>query len=45
MRFVDGEMIERFLDVSEDVQRKAIEGLGVELEDVRGLVEGLRRLR
>jgi DNA damage-binding protein 1 len=44
MRFVDGELIERFLDVGEDVQRKAIEGLGVELEDVRGLVEGLRRL-
>jgi DNA damage-binding protein 1 len=43
-RFVDGELIERFLDVEEDVQRKAIEGLGVELEDVRGLVEGLRRL-
>jgi DNA damage-binding protein 1 len=44
MRFVDGELIERFLDIDEDVQRKAIEGLGVELEDVRGLVEGLRRL-
>jgi DNA damage-binding protein 1 len=43
-RFVDGELIERFLDCEEDVQRKAIEGLGVELEDVRGLVEGLRRL-
>lgn len=44
MRFVDGELVERFLDVSEEVQRKAIEGLGVELEEVRGLVEGLRRL-
>jgi DNA damage-binding protein 1 len=44
MRFVDGELIERFLDIDEDVQRKAIEGLGVELEDVRALVEGLRRL-
>jgi DNA damage-binding protein 1 len=44
MRFVDGELIERFLDIGEDVQRKAIEELGVELEDVRGLVEGLRRL-
>ncbi|KAH7069005.1 DNA damage-binding protein 1 [Paraphoma chrysanthemicola] len=44
MRFVDGELIERFLDVDEDVQKKAIEGLGVDLEDVRGLVEGLRRL-
>jgi DNA damage-binding protein 1 len=44
MRFVDGELIERFLDCEENVQKKAIEGLGVELEDVRGLVEGLRRL-
>ena len=44
MRFVDGELVERFLDVSEEVQRKAIEGLGVELEEVKGLIEGLRRL-
>ena len=44
MRFVDGELIERFLDVSEDIQRKAIEGLSTDLESVRGLVEGLRRL-
>ena len=44
MRFVDGEFVERFLDQSEEVQAKAIEGLGVELEEVRGLIEGLRRL-
>jgi DNA damage-binding protein 1 len=44
MRFVDGELIERFLDCEEDVQKKAIDGLGVELEDIRSLVEGLRRL-
>jgi DNA damage-binding protein 1 len=45
-RFVDGELIERFLDVSEEVQSKAVEGLGEEwnVEAVRGLVEGLRRL-
>ena len=45
-RFVDGELIERFLDLSEDVQQKAVEGLGEEwdVETVRGLVEGLRRL-
>lgn len=45
-RFVDGELIERFLDVSEEVQSKAVEGLGAEwnVEAVRGLVEGLRRL-
>ncbi|RMZ72713.1 uv-damaged dna binding [Pyrenophora seminiperda CCB06] len=44
MRFVDGEFVERFLDQSEELQAKAIEGLGVGLEEVRGLVEGLRRL-
>ena len=44
MRFVDGELVERFLDVSEEVQEKAIEGLGVDLEEVRAVVEGLRRL-
>ncbi|KAF2855653.1 DNA damage-binding protein 1 [Plenodomus tracheiphilus IPT5] len=44
MRFVDGELVERFLDVGEEVQRKAVEGLGVDVEEVKGLVEGLRRL-
>ncbi|EMD95501.1 hypothetical protein COCC4DRAFT_46147 [Bipolaris maydis ATCC 48331] len=44
MRFVDGELVERFLDVSEEVQHKAIDGLGVELEEVKGLIEALRRL-
>ncbi|KAI8942442.1 hypothetical protein NX059_000511 [Plenodomus lindquistii] len=43
-RFVDGELIERFLDVSEEVQRKAVEGLGIDVEEVKVLVEGLRRL-
>ncbi|KAF2009905.1 hypothetical protein BU24DRAFT_427938 [Aaosphaeria arxii CBS 175.79] len=43
-RFVDGELIERFLDESEEVQKQAIDGLGVDLEEVRGIVEGLRRL-
>jgi DNA damage-binding protein 1 len=44
MRFVDGELIEAFLDQSEEMQKKAVEGLGVDLEEVKGLVEGLRRL-
>ncbi|KAL6710396.1 hypothetical protein ACN47E_009342 [Coniothyrium glycines] len=44
MRFVDGELIERFLDVSEEIQNKAVEGLGLDVETVKGLVEGLRRL-
>ena len=44
MRFVDGELIEHFLDCSEKVQAKAVEGLGVDVEEVKALVEGLRRL-
>jgi DNA damage-binding protein 1 len=43
-RFVDGELIERFLDLSEDLQAKAVEGLEFGVEEVKGLVEGLRRL-
>ncbi|KAJ4301385.1 hypothetical protein N0V90_003477 [Kalmusia sp. IMI 367209] len=43
-RFVDGEFLERFLDAEESVQRKAVEGLGVDVEEMRGLVEGLRRM-
>lgn len=43
-RFVDGEFIERFLDADDAVQKKAVEGLGVGVEEVKGLVEGLRRL-
>ncbi|KAJ4351757.1 uncharacterized protein N0V89_007100 [Didymosphaeria variabile] len=43
-RFVDGEFIERFLDADDAVQKKAVEGLGVDVEEVKGLVEGLRRL-
>ncbi|KAF2473956.1 uncharacterized protein BDR25DRAFT_257002 [Lindgomyces ingoldianus] len=43
-RFVDGDLIERFLDESGEVQQKAIEGLGMDVESVRGMVEGLRRL-
>ncbi|KAJ4379673.1 hypothetical protein N0V86_004855 [Didymella sp. IMI 355093] len=43
-RFVDGELVERFLDLTEEQQTKACEGLGRDIEEVRGLVEGLRRL-
>lgn len=45
-RFVDGELIERFLDLDENVQSKAVEGLGErwDVEAVKGVVEGLRRL-
>lgn len=44
-RFVDGEFIERFLSCSDELQAKITKGLGVELDDVRAMVEGLRRLR
>lgn len=43
-RFVDGELIERFLDLSEEVQREVCKGLGPSVESLRGLVEQLRRL-
>lgn len=43
-RFVDGELVERFLDCSPPVQEEIVEGLGVDVEDVRGMVESLRRL-
>ncbi|KAI9732341.1 MAG: hypothetical protein M1834_001548 [Cirrosporium novae-zelandiae] len=43
-RFVDGELVEKFLDCSEETQEKAIEGLGADIEEIRAMVEGLRRL-
>lgn len=43
-RFVDGELVERFLDCSPGVQEEIVQGLGVDVEYVRGMVESLRRL-
>lgn len=43
-RFVDGELIERFLDVDEKVQAEICVGLGPSVEDVRNLVEELKRV-
>jgi len=43
-RFVDGELIERFLDLDEVMQREVCDGLGPSVEDVRGIVEELKRL-
>jgi DNA damage-binding protein 1 len=43
-RFVDGELLERFLDLSEDAQEKVVEGLGADVDAVRGMIEELRRL-
>ncbi|KAF2838953.1 DNA damage-binding protein 1 [Patellaria atrata CBS 101060] len=45
MRFVDGELVEKFLDVDAEVQERCITGLGMGVEEVKELVEGLRRLR
>ncbi|KAF2739090.1 DNA damage-binding protein 1 [Polyplosphaeria fusca] len=43
-RFVDGDLVERFLDLDEELQMQAIEGLHVDLEAIRAMVEVLRRL-
>ncbi|KAF2230176.1 DNA damage-binding protein 1 [Viridothelium virens] len=43
-RFVDGEFVERFLDCAPDVQTQCVEGLGVGVEDIKGMLEALRRL-
>lgn len=47
-RFVDGELVERFLELDEPAQEGVVSGLGVDgvdAEGVRGMVEALRRLR
>ncbi|RYP73595.1 hypothetical protein DL771_003483 [Monosporascus sp. 5C6A] len=41
-RFVDGELLERFLDVDEERQREIVEGLGPDVEALRNLVEELK---
>lgn len=43
-RFVDGEMVERFLDLDEETQELVCDGLGPSVEDMRNLVEELRRM-
>lgn len=44
-RFVDGELVECFLDLAADRQGAVAEGLGMDVEGIRTIVEGLRRLR
>ncbi|KAK2605824.1 hypothetical protein QQS21_003778 [Conoideocrella luteorostrata] len=43
-RFIDGEMIERFLDLNERDQELVCDGLGPSVEDVRNMIEELRRM-
>lgn len=43
-RFVDGELVERFLDVGETMQHEICKGLGPSVEHMRNLVEELKRL-
>lgn len=43
-RFIDGEMVERFLDFDEGKQEMVCEGLGPSVEEMRDLLEELRRL-
>lgn len=43
-RFVDGEMVERFLDFDEATQAAVCEGLGPSVEGMRNIIEELRRM-
>ncbi|KAM0713170.1 hypothetical protein Q7P35_000622 [Cladosporium inversicolor] len=44
VRFVDGELVEAFLDLGAEAQERVVEGLEVGVEEVRGIVEGLKRI-
>ncbi|KAK1749837.1 DNA damage-binding protein 1 [Echria macrotheca] len=43
-RFVDGELLERYLDQDEETQKEICQGLGPSIEDMRNTVEELRRM-
>lgn len=43
-RFVDGELLERFLDQDEKLQEEICAGLGPSVEDMRDLVEELKMM-
>lgn len=43
-RFIDGEFIEKFLDMDEQAQQTVCEGLGPNVEAMRNMVEELRRM-
>ncbi|CAK7198317.1 hypothetical protein SEUCBS139899_000977 [Sporothrix eucalyptigena] len=44
VRFLDGEMLERFLDLDEEMQKEVAKGLGPSVEDLRNTIEELKRL-
>lgn len=43
-RFIDGEFLERFLDIDEKTQEEICVGLGPGVETIRSLVEELKRM-
>ncbi len=43
-RFIDGELLERFLDADEQLQEEICQGLGPTVEYMRNAVEELKRL-
>ncbi|EOO01065.1 putative dna damage-binding protein 1 protein [Phaeoacremonium minimum UCRPA7] len=43
-RFLDGELLERFLDVDEEIQEEICRGLGPSVENMRNIVEELKRM-
>jgi DNA damage-binding protein 1 len=43
-RFLDGEVIERFMDMDDETQREVCHGLGPSVEDMRNIVEELKRI-
>ena len=43
-RFVDGELIEKFLECPDAMQLEIVDGLSMELEDVGAMVESLRKM-
>ncbi|EJT78336.1 hypothetical protein GGTG_03437 [Gaeumannomyces tritici R3-111a-1] len=44
VRFIDGEYIERFLDMNEETQSQVCRDLGPSVEDMRNLVEELKNM-
>ncbi|ROW09833.1 hypothetical protein VMCG_02521 [Cytospora schulzeri] len=43
-RFLDGELLERYLDMDEETQQEICQGLGPSVEDLRNMVEELKRM-